>query len=109
MRQDDLVGKGRRSPRDHTRTREAAIKRSRREGINLRGRNSCFEVFKFESSGKYSSKVSCQDSLFSQGVWPPIPEENYRKLHLISEEWVDKVGLRDDHTADNLADEYSTP
>jgi hypothetical protein len=24
-------------------------------------------------------------------VWPPIPEENYRKSHLITEEWVDKV------------------
>ena len=25
-------------------------------------------------------------------MWPPIPEENYRKSHFIVEEWVDKVG-----------------
>lgn len=31
--------------------------------------------------------------LTRQDVWPPIPEENYRKNHYIAEEWVDKVGL----------------
>jgi hypothetical protein len=28
-----------------------------------------------------------------QDVWPPIPEDNYRKSHLITAEWVDKVSL----------------
>lgn len=26
-----------------------------------------------------------------QDVWPPLPEDNYRKSHLITAEWVDKV------------------
>jgi hypothetical protein len=31
-------------------------------------------------------------NLRAVGVWPPIPQENYRKSHFITEEWVDKVG-----------------
>jgi len=30
-------------------------------------------------------------NLRAVGVWPPVPQENYRKSHFITEEWVDKV------------------
>lgn len=41
--------------------------------------------------------------LTGQGVWPPTPEENYRKSHLIVEEWVDKVSHQSPCRADVTA------
>jgi hypothetical protein len=39
-----------------------------------------------------SLSVSRQTDI--QDVWPPVPEDNYRKSHLIAAEWVDKVSLK---------------
>ena len=58
----------------------ATLSRLRVRGVEegSRGARPCFDKAAVE--------------LILQDVWPPIPEDNYRKSHLITAEWVDKAG-----------------